>query len=152
MWQPSDRFWRPEIRLATDFCDVAQTLYKYWFGHRFDLLRRLPRDQHVNITKDVCKKSPSPPGPASPASPASQPPKYPTSSRPRNLFEINENQWFWDHFRPADPNLQTWPNLLQPSQTVSNLIKPSQTFSILLKPSQTFSNLLKPSQIITNLL
>ena len=58
----------------------------------------------------------------SPASPASQPPKYPTSSRPRNLFEINENQWFWDHFRPADPNLQNlipwpWPGLpSQPSQ------------------------------------
>ena len=51
----------------------------------------------------MCKKSPSPPGPASPAS---QPPKYPTSSRPRNLFEINENQWFWDHFRPAEQNLQ----------------------------------------------
>ena len=49
-------------------------------------------------------------------------PKYPTSSRPRNLFEINENQWFWDHFRPADPNLQNlipwpWPGLpSQPSQ------------------------------------
>ncbi len=82
MWQPSDRFWRPEIRLATDFCDVAQTLYKYWFGHKFDLLRRLPRDQHVNITKDVCKKSPSPPGPASPASPASQPQSTPPAPGP----------------------------------------------------------------------
>ncbi len=61
-WQPSDRFWRPEIRLATDFCDVAQTLYKYWFGHKFDLLGRLPRDQNVNISKDVCKKSPPPSG------------------------------------------------------------------------------------------
>ncbi len=58
LWQPSDRFWRSEIRLATDFCDVAQPLYKSWFGHKFDLLRRLPRDQNVNITKDVCKKSP----------------------------------------------------------------------------------------------
>ena len=56
LWQPSDRFWRPEIRLATDFCDVAQTLYKYWFGHTFDFLRRLPRDQNANITKDVCKE------------------------------------------------------------------------------------------------
>ena len=44
------------------FATSLKRYKKYWFGHKFDLLRRLPRDQHVNITKDVCKKSPSPPG------------------------------------------------------------------------------------------
>ena len=44
--------------------------------------------------------------PSQPSQPSQPAPKYPTSSRPRNLFEINENQWFWDHFRPAEQNLQ----------------------------------------------
>ena len=49
-------FRRPEIRLATDFCDVAQTLYKSWFGLKFDLLRRL-HGTKMSILPRTCAKS-----------------------------------------------------------------------------------------------
>ena len=40
--------------------------------------------------------------PAQPASPQSTPP----APGPEAYSKINENQWFWDHFRPAEQNLQ----------------------------------------------
>ena len=54
----SDRFRRPNIWLETNFCDVAQTLEIQWFRLKFALLRHLQLNQNVNISKDVCKKSP----------------------------------------------------------------------------------------------
>ena len=56
----SDRFRRPNIWLETNFCDVAQTLEIQWFRLKFALLRHLQLNQNVNISKDVCKKSPPP--------------------------------------------------------------------------------------------